>query len=146
MFTFFNGCKVLEPEPNTQKIVDRIIIIEDFHSLEISSDSANIDSVKISNFTLKIYVSYSGGCLEHGFQLYAENSFAESAIPQAYLYLAHDARGDNCEAFIHEALQFDLQPLTDRYIDLYRGSGPMILQIFPPESTEPAQPALYFEF
>jgi hypothetical protein len=143
---FSNSCKILEPEPNSLDSTMQVIPVNDIYTLEMNTDPVTIDSAKTGNLTLVLFVSYSGGCATHEFQLYAENSFAESAVPQAYLYLGHNANGDNCEAWIQETLTFDLQPLTEIYRDQYRGNGPMYLRISAPDATEPVQPLLYFEF
>ncbi len=54
----------------------------------------------ISGDTLFVSVSYSGGCEDHDFDL-----DYEARRDSSFLWLEHDANGDNCEALVQDDLQ-----------------------------------------
>jgi hypothetical protein len=78
-----------------------------------------IEIAKIEENTLRLSVSYTGGCAEHAFRLVAWDYFSKAEVPQAKLLLAHDANGDACKAIIKEALRFDISPLAAEYHRVY---------------------------
>ena len=78
-----------------------------------------INNTEIAGDTLKVQVTYSGGCKEHGFCLIAWNYFLESYPVQAKLLLSHNANKDYCDARITSELKIDLSPLREEYIKQY---------------------------
>jgi hypothetical protein len=69
-----------------------------------------MDSVKVDGDTLRLKVSYSGGCREHTFKLW---KLPPNALlpPPVELLLDHDAHGDLCEAWLTRWLSFSLKPI-----------------------------------
>ena len=68
--------------------------------------------------TLTLTVSYSGGCREHVFTLVADMIADEACgLPPVALdvFLAHDDRGDPCEAYPTVRYDFDLTPIKEMY-------------------------------
>jgi hypothetical protein len=91
--------------------------------------------LSIINNTLKVKVGYSGGCKEHEFKLMWEGMFLESTPVQVELYLIHDSKGDKCEAYIQETLEFDLNPLKKSYNQAYQSSeGTIIIHVYGSEN------------
>ena len=82
----------------------------------------------IENDTLAVELQYSGGCALHDFWVVVdgfvdvpdEGPTPTVAVP---LRIAHDDRGDACEAALVEPLRFGLAPLRDAY-RAARGAGP----------------------
>ncbi len=92
------------------------------------ADLLEFREVRIVGDTLEATVSYGGGCAEHGFALVFANIFLESDPVQMRGLLSHDAKGDPCRALITRTLRFDLTPLKEAYLTLYRQtSGTIIL-------------------
>jgi len=79
-------------------------------------DQFGIDSLFIIEDCLIMDVTYSGGCEDHEFELIwngvvTGNSINNFISDKIVLSLAHDDKGDACEAFLQEYLLFDLKPL-----------------------------------
>lgn len=97
---------------------------------KFGNDDFVLNSAAITEDTLKISVSYSGGCKEHKFTLIASEQFLESFPVQLHVSLAHDAMGDACEAYPTEEYHFDLTPIKMMYQEAYRvDTGTIILRL-----------------
>jgi hypothetical protein len=106
-----------------------VIMVDDFALIDLKGDPLQINSITINEDTLTISVSYSGGCEQHNFDLFAAKAIMKSLPVQAQLILAHDANGDNCEAWITQTLDFNLSPLKEEYQKSYSQNGSMFLRI-----------------
>ncbi len=94
------------------------------------TDEFALNSATITDDMLTVSVSYSGGCEEHQFTLVASDSFLESFPVQLHVYLAHNANGDNCEAYPTESYQFDLTPIKTMYQEGYQQeAGTIVLHL-----------------
>ncbi len=76
----------------------------------LKMDSYRLDTVFVDGDTLRIKISYSGGCREHTFKLW---KLPPNALvpPPVELLLEHDAHGDMCEAWLTRWLAFSLRPI-----------------------------------
>gem|GEM_PF-843384 len=76
----------------------------------LKMDSYRMDSVYVDGDTLRLKVSYSGGCRDHTFKLW---KLPPNALvpPVVELLLDHDAQGDRCEAWLTRWLAFSIKPL-----------------------------------
>ena len=83
------------------------------------TDEFALNSATITDDTLTVSVSYSGGCEAHQFTLVASDMFLESFPVQLHAYIAHNANGDTCEAYPTESYQFDLTPIKTMYQEAY---------------------------
>ena len=92
-------------------------------------DQLTINGVSVSINTLRIAVTYGGGCKEHVFKLYHDGSILISQPGQVNLYLSHDANGDDCKALVHDTLLFDLTSLSD--------VAPLGIRVYAPAAQEP---------
>ena len=91
------------------------------------TDAYTINAATLEGDTLRVNVSYGGGCETHAFTLVAEPRFLESFPVQLRVSLAHDANGDRCEAWITENHHFDLTPIKETYQKGYRTDTGMIV-------------------
>ncbi len=106
------------------------------------TDEFVVNSASITDDTLSVSVSYSGGCETHEFTLIASESFLESFPVQLHVSLAHNANGDACEAYPTEKYQFDLTPIKNMYQEAYRQeAGTIILRLKEAPNTD-----LVYEF
>ncbi len=90
---------------------------------------------------LTLDVEYSGGCEHHEFDLVAWGGWLESFPVQVNVLLAHDDRGDACEALVASELRFDLRPLEKAYVSTYgavaAGATKILLRLAVPGMPEP---------
>ena len=94
------------------------------------TDEYVINAATIEDDTLRINVSYTGGCETHAFTLVAEPVFLESFPVQLHVSLAHNANGDTCQDSITEEHIFDLTPIKTVYQRGYRtDEGAIILRL-----------------
>jgi hypothetical protein len=101
------------------KQADRVVLANGSDPKDWKEDVCFIEVARIEKDTLRLSVSYTGGCAEHDFQLVAWNYFSKAEALQAKLLLAHNANGDACKAIIKEALRFDISPLAAEYHRVY---------------------------
>lgn len=106
----------LQPLSSGFPYVHIIEIWQDFDRTTIEKDPFFIDSVRVEDDLLYLYVSFGGGCREHLFSLYSTNGIymplSSPIPPKGDVYLGHDGNGDTCEALLHKELVFDLTPLV----------------------------------
>ena len=109
---------------------------------KFGTDEYVLNTVMIKDDTLKINVSYSGGCKDHQFTLIASESFLESFPVQLPIFVAHNANGDTCEAYPTEDYHFDLTPIKTMYQEAYQQeAGTIILRLKDTQNVE-----LIYEF
>ena len=97
---------------------------------KFGSDSFVLNDATVTDDTLLISVSYSGGCKNHQFTLVASDSFLESSPVQLSVDIVHNANGDICEAWPTENYHFDLTPIKMLYQDAYRQeAGTIVLRL-----------------
>lgn len=92
-------------------------------------DPAVIDEAVVDGDTLRLRVTYAGGCRDHEFALYAPPEFEDSPGVALSLYLRHDDRDDPCDAIVHRDLAFDLTPARQFYLATFGQPGSMVLRI-----------------
>ncbi|RKU24090.1 hypothetical protein C6499_17435 [Candidatus Poribacteria bacterium] len=96
----------------------------------LGTDAFVINATTIEADTLRVNVSYTGGCETHAFTLVAEPRFLESFPVQVHVSLAHNANGDTCQDSITEDYQFDLTPIKTVYQKGYRtDTGTIVLRL-----------------
>ena len=94
------------------------------------TDDYVLNSAAITDDTLRLNVSYGGGCETHQFTLVTSGVFMESFPVQLAVSIAHNANGDPCEAFLTEDYDFDLTAIKTLYQDAYKQeAGSIILQL-----------------
>ena len=101
------------------------------------NDTYELSSAEITDDTLRISVSYGGGCEEHEFTLIASNAFMESDPVQLNISIVHNANLDPCERWVSEAYYFDLTPIKNMYLQNY----PLV-----PDAPDPEPAAIALKF
>ena len=82
----------------------------------------------ITDDTLRLTVSYSGGCEPHEFTLVTSGTFLESSPVRLPISVAHNANDDPCEAYPTEDYYFDLTGIKALYQEAYQqAAGSIIL-------------------
>ncbi len=73
--------------------------------------------------TLRVIVSHSGGCEEHGFNAYFSGAWLKSFPPQAVIELEHlNPNNDACRSLVKDTLYFDMRPLR------YEGQNTVVVK------------------
>ncbi|MDA0378141.1 MAG: hypothetical protein O3C45_05495 [Bacteroidetes bacterium] len=78
---------------------------------------------------IELTVAYSGGCMEHGFRLLADEAVALSMPPQLGVHVIHDDPGDDCEAYPTEVRRIDASPLVQWF------NSPFVVHLHPVDSS-----------
>ena len=90
-------------------------------------DEYVLNSATITDDTLKINVSYGGGCETHQFTLVSSGVFLESFPVQLRVSLAHNANHDPCQAWLTDDYHFDLSPIKTLYQEAYQQEAATII-------------------
>lgn len=90
---------------------------------QIPLDPYTLGDVYFANPVLHMRVGFSGCSFDQPFQLYMIGEPTQGDIPQALLLLAHDDRGEECDAAFTRDLAFDLNPILEAY-------GPVVIVNF----------------
>ena len=89
-----------------------------------------MNDATITDDTLTLNVSYSGGCATHEFTLIAADSCVESSPVQMDISVRHNSNGDRCRSIITEDRCFDLTPIKTLYQETYQQeAGTIILRL-----------------
>ena len=108
----------------------RILLVPAVNSSVWMSDALTVGNVAIDGDTLRVTVTYGGGCQRHALQPIAETTWLESYPVQVNARISHNAAGDLCKALITRTLHVDLSPLKDRYRETYQTtSGRIALRL-----------------
>ena len=94
----------------------------------------------ITDDTLTVTLSRSGGCKRHDFTLVASRDFmagATAADPvELDFTIVHNNHGDLCEAYLTDRVAFDLTTIKNRYQAAYpTGDGAVFLAFQPPDGS-----------
>ena len=101
----------ISAEKIVSKVEQREIIINQEYSPPSRLDFT-IDSGKVVDKTLSLYVKYTGGCKPHDFQIVATNFIKKSLPPQTELFLIHNTNNDSCFRPLEKVLNFNLSKLN----------------------------------
>ncbi|MCA1760365.1 MAG: NigD-like protein [Bacteroidales bacterium] len=86
----------------------------------LANDPVHLHEVAVDGDCLYLKLSFSGGCRNHKIELariHLENG-NEAEIP--VLEIRHNAKGDMCEAWLTQEVQFDLTPLKEAGITQFQ--------------------------
>ena len=120
--------KTIEVGDDIEEISSTTVIAATTEAL--GTDAYVINAATVEDGTLRVNVSYSGGCETHQFTLVAEPMFLESFPVQLRVSIAHNANSDTCEASITEDRQFDLTPIKTAYQKGYQtDEGTIVLRL-----------------
>ena len=145
VFVFSIGCQQLNDQMKVGPDDTVSISVDDVNPDEIvytgtvfigdagdkfGTDAYTLNSATITDDTLNISVSYSGGCKDHQFTLVVSETFLESFPVQLHASIAHNANGDTCEAYPTDNYRFDLTPIKKMYQKAYQQeAGTLILRL-----------------
>jgi hypothetical protein len=119
-----------EPGALSAEVRGRVVLVDQIDSAAWPSDTLAIESSSIDGDTLRLRVSYGGGCRTHLFQVIVEKAFMESFPVQVRARVAHESNDDPCDAIVERTLRWDLSPLRERYRASYgTGSGAIAIQL-----------------
>jgi hypothetical protein len=105
-------------------------------------NAATIRSASVDGDYLALEVQFGGGCRTHLFGMYNDGLEGLSNPPYYTLYLAHDARGDLCEALLTRQLAVDLRPLQA----IASPGGVLLLRLVEPDGTPVSLDELRYEY
>jgi len=89
-------------------------------------DPYGLKDVHLEGTILVIRVGFSGCSPDQPFALFMLDGFAvtaETDLVGASVVLAHDSRGEMCEAYWERTLRYDLNPILDRYVRTFGHGG-----------------------
>ena len=90
------------------------LIVDPNVNMQVTGSEYVIDSVKVNNDILSLFVNYSGGCKTHTFELYSNAAYAKSLPPQVWVVLKHTSNDDACRQLISEELKFNIHQLQHK--------------------------------
>ena len=76
-----------------------------------TSDSFTINSANKDGDILEVSVSYSGGCLQHSFEVIWDGIVYTDPPCYMNLIITHNSNNDTCEALITETISINLKDL-----------------------------------
>jgi hypothetical protein len=110
------------PTTNNSSKIKNLIV--DFNvDMKQTGSEYIIDSVKIKNDILSLFVNYSGGCKTHSFELYSNAAYAKSLPMQTWVCLKHTGNDDACRQLISEELKFNISQLQ------HKGQNTVVINI-----------------
>lgn len=99
------------------------IVIDPNTNMIDTGTAYTIDSAKVNNDILSLFVNYSGGCKTHLFELYSNGAYGKSLPPQVSVCLKHVGNEDGCRQLISQELKFNISKLK------YKGQNTVIIHI-----------------
>jgi hypothetical protein len=105
--------------------------------------AVTIRSARLEGRTLRLSVSYAGGCSTHAFAAIGATGFLASYPAQLTVFLRHDAGGDSCDATILDDLSFDVTPAIELFRACNGADGPFYLRIITPPDRAASTLVLY---
>ncbi len=122
---------VLGPVTGDPAVVP-LTLVDDLATASGPRDPVTLETAAVVGDTLRLEVTYGGGCRTHAFGLLVERRFLESNPVQAAAALAHDDRDDPCDALVSRTLLADLRPLRQEYRRAYGAdTGTLVLRFTP---------------
>ncbi|MGD8395175.1 MAG: hypothetical protein PVF43_06845 [Candidatus Eiseniibacteriota bacterium] len=107
-----------------------VVVVTDAPRDSIAQDPYELLEIALREDILWLRVGFSGCAADHPFTLYISRAFMESEPVQTWAVLAHDDRGELCQARFERQLRFDLEPLRAEYIRAYGAPGQVRLKLY----------------
>ncbi|MEC8194654.1 MAG: hypothetical protein VX127_18100 [Myxococcota bacterium] len=76
-------------------------------------DPIEMRALRFDGTDLLLDVRYSGGCVDHEYDLCWNSSFGEGVFPEAHLKLGHRSFEDMCDAIIETTIRFDASLIVE---------------------------------
>lgn len=122
---------------------DEIKLIDTPNDPRIITNDAQINDAHISGDNLTLNTSYSGGCENHIFELFALKTIEKSNPARVSIYLSHNSNNDICEAYLTADHTFDLRNLKQYLTDTYDITDQVILLIHDPKGNRFSEELIY---
>lgn len=128
----YDSAGPFDPTPTTDSIASTLVGSLD--PADWTLDPFVLDSTAVVGDTLRLSVTFGGGCRDHEFTFVMSTLFQESNPVQSPSLLSHDSHDDPCDALVHRDLATDLAPLKLAWREAYqRTSGTIVLRILLPD-------------
>jgi hypothetical protein len=102
------SCGNRDKETNNDDVVTKKgILVTDFEPYR-DNTRTEIKKVSLEGNTLRLSISYSGGCADHEFSLIGSKMISKSSPPQRGVTLFHNSNSDSCRELIEEEIAFDI--------------------------------------
>lgn len=99
------------------------VIIDPNSNMSDTGTGYTIDSAKVKNDILSIFVNFSGGCKPHSFELFSNGAYGKSLPPQVFVCLKHIGNEDACRQLITQELKFNVSKLK------YPGQNTVVIDL-----------------
>ncbi len=96
-------------------------------------DPYGLKEVHLEGNVLVIRVGFSGCSADQPFQLFMLDGFIETNPVGANVVLAHDSRGEMCEAYWERTLYYDLTPILRRFVEIHPNGGQVVVHFMDAE-------------
>jgi heat shock protein HslJ len=123
---YFTPVNSTPPPPDFKGIVH----FADFPVTDFLIDPYKFEAVrKVDETHIAVKVSYSGGCTEHDFMLFADKTIQPgNATDFVQMLVTHNAHGDMCNAYLTKELVFDIAPLLQKWHETPHSNDRLALQ------------------
>jgi len=111
---------------------DAVVHLTDAAPDSIRQDPYDLLDARLEGNVLALGVGFSGCSPEHPLTLWASTRFMESEPPRTWILLAHDDRGELCDAYFRRDLRVDLEPLRRALVHAYGEPVRAILELRDP--------------
>ena len=116
------------------------VMITDLPSNSVQLDRFELNAIEVNGDTIKLDITHSGGCAEHGYELFmSPAAFLESNPVQANLFFKHNENDDACDGLIMTEVSFNLKPIADLHEQFYGRKDQIILNVFQYFEGDPAE-------
>ncbi len=104
------------------------ISVGDYSEVDLEGDAFELRGARIEGRRLQLDVSYSGGCADHAFAGFTPETIITIYPPQLTVFVVHDGSNDDCEAWVSETVELELETLLDGFGDVFQ------LSVYPIDS------------
>jgi hypothetical protein len=104
-----SGCRAKEKiTASKEPAVKPVMIDQDFSPRGKNTALEILHAEMISEEVVGIIFSYSGGCLEHSFDLYSSGAMIKTLPPKINFWLVNHQNEDACRQLIQDTLYFNI--------------------------------------
>ena len=109
VLVFSVGCaNSKRAQKKAMKEILPVILTNDFSSYARNSADTQFLNASITDSTLTLNISYSGGCEAHTFELIGSKMIQKSNPPIRGIMLIHNSNNDDCRELIEQELRFNV--------------------------------------
>lgn len=126
------GCTSHKPVQPTWDDLPYVQIVDGSPS-DWKLDSFQLEGLAVDGDSVRVTVTYGGGCEAHTFALFMPPGIIKTNPPQVELYLRHNGHGDLCKeggSLITETVAFDIAPIQELFATHYGGTQDVVLDLY----------------